>query len=216
VNDPTLPTVIFDFGGVLARTEDRAPRAQLAAHFGMTYEELDALIFNSETARQATLGRISAAQHWQAAARRLAWPLEELPALQRAFWGGDELDEMLVDFLRSLRTRWRTALLSNAWDDLRAGLESGWRIADAFDQIFISAELGLAKPDLAIYAEVQRRLQTPPERLIFVDDFEDNVSAARRAGWNAVHFRNAGQAVAEVEAWLARQRSAALGRGQKT
>ncbi len=209
MDDPTLPTVIFDFGGVLARTEDRAPRAQLAAHFGMTYEELDALVFGSETAQQAALGRISAAQHWQAVARRLEWPLEELPALQRAFWGGDELDEMLLDFLRSLRSRWRTALLSNAWDDLRAGLESEWRIADAFDRIFISAELGLAKPDPAIYAEVQRRLQTPPERLIFVDDFEENVAAARQAGWMAVHFRNAGQAVAEVNAWLARQERAA-------
>ncbi len=201
-----IPTVIFDLGGVLVRTEDRAPRTQLAEHFGMTYEDLDNLVFGSPTAQQATLGRISAQSHWEAVARQLDWPLDELDALQRAFWGGDAVDETLVDFLRSLRGgRFRTALLSNAWDDLRHALEQEWCISDAFDHIFISAELGLAKPDPAIYAEIQRRLDVSPKALIFVDDFVRNVEAARAAGWAAVHFRSAEQALYEVRAWLARQ-----------
>ena len=48
-----IRAVIFDFGGVLVRTEDRTPRAQLAARLGLTYDELSALVFDSESAFQA-------------------------------------------------------------------------------------------------------------------------------------------------------------------
>ncbi len=197
------PVVIFDFGGVLMRTEDHAPRARLAEHFGMAAEELTDLVFRSATADQAILGRISAGEHWRAVARRLGWPEEELPALQRAFWGGDELDETLVDFLRSLRRQCRTALLSNAWDNLRPALKEMWQLDDAFDHIFISAEMGLAKPDPAIYAEVAGRLQSPPRHLFFVDDLHRNVAAARQSGWTAVQFQDTAQAMHTVHAWLA-------------
>ncbi len=199
----STPTIIFDFGGVLLRTEDRDPRTQLAEHFGMTYEDLEDIVFGSSTAAQAAVGRLSAEEHWRAVARQLDWPEEELPALQRAFWGGDELDEQLLDFLRSLRGEWRTALLSNAWDDLRFALTEVWHIEDAFDHLFISAEMGLAKPDPAIYAEVERRLQAEGEDLLFVDDFLRNVAAARQAGWRAIQFRDAEQTMREVCAWLA-------------
>ncbi len=203
-------TIIFDFGGVLLRTEDRAPRTQLAEFLGLTYEALDEIVFGSQSARLASVGKLSAEQHWLAVASQLNWPPEEIPALQRAFWGGDQLDEDLITLLRSLRTsngRYRTALLSNAWDDLRAGLERYWHIADAFDHIFISAELGLAKPDPEIYTRVQTHLEAPPESIIFVDDFQQNIEAARAAGWHGIHFQNSGQAQAELRLLLKKMES---------
>lgn len=198
-----FPVIIFDLGGVLLRTEDRAPRTQLAEFLGLTYEGLDKIVFGSETARQASMGKISAQQHWQTLARQLNWPAEEIPALQRAFWGGDQLDEDLITLLRSLRGQYTTALLSNAWDDLRPSLEEPWHIADAFDHIFISAELGLVKPDPAIYARVQEYLGAAPEDIVFVDDFAENIAAARAAGWHGIHFQNSGQAQAELFRFLA-------------
>ena len=36
-----ITTIVFDLGGVLLRTEDRKPRAQLAERLGMSYEELE-------------------------------------------------------------------------------------------------------------------------------------------------------------------------------
>jgi hypothetical protein len=59
-----VKAVVFDFGGVLMRTEDRKPRSQLAERLGMTYDELSALIFNSPSAILATKGEISAEEHW--------------------------------------------------------------------------------------------------------------------------------------------------------
>jgi HAD superfamily hydrolase (TIGR01509 family) len=119
-----------------------------------------------------------------------------------SFWGGDRLDEVLVDFIRGLREDYTTALLSNAWDDLRPLLVDFWKIADAFEQIFISGEMGMAKPDPAIFQEVVKRLEVDPEEIIFVDDFIENVEAARAAGWNAIHFHSREQTLAELAEYL--------------
>ena len=137
--------VIWDLGGVLLRTEDRRPRQQLAERLGLSYTELDGLVFASPSATEAGLGHISAEEHWLNLCKLAGWSPKDLPAIQHAFWGGDRLDVGLVDYVRSLQRNYRTALLSNNWSNLRQLLTTRWGIADAFDELFISAELGVGK-----------------------------------------------------------------------
>lgn len=197
-----ITTVIFDFGGVLVRTEDRLPRAQLAESHALSFQELEGLVYRSPTARKATVGEITADAHKSTVLESLGFPPGAFEDFGDQFWGGDQLDEVLIDFIRGLQEEYTTALLSNAWDDLRPLLVSNWKIADAFDHIFISGELGLAKPDLKIYQEVVKQLAVKPGEIVFVDDFIENVEAARTAGWNAVHFRSREQALAELAEYL--------------
>ncbi len=112
------------------------------------------------------------------------------------------MDEKLVEFIRGLRGDYTTALLSNAWDDLRPMLVNFWKIDDIFDHIFISAEMRLAKPDPRIYQHVINELQQDPLEMIFVDDFIENVVAARAEGLNAIHFRYRDQALNELAEYL--------------
>jgi epoxide hydrolase-like predicted phosphatase len=197
-----LRAVIFDLGGVLVRTDDRAPRANLAARLGMNYAELSDLVFDNKSARQATLGQISTGQHWEAVRARLGLSQEIFSDVRKEFWAGDTLDTSLVNFLRSLRPRYQTALLSNAWDDLRAILERELKILDAFDQVIISAEVGLMKPDERIFHLALERLGVAPGEAVFVDDFSENIDGARAIGLHAIHFRSADQARVEVEQML--------------
>jgi epoxide hydrolase-like predicted phosphatase len=197
-----LKAVIFDLGGVLVRTVDLEPRQCLAARLGISPGELNHLVFDSDSARLATLGAITTEEHWQAVREALRLSPDEFTAVPQEFWGGDQLDLALVDFLRSLRPRFRTALLSNAWDDLRQVVEERWRIADAFDEIVISAEVGLAKPDARIFTLTLSRLGVLPSEAIFVDDFPENVEAARRVGLQTVLFQSPGQALFELKAML--------------
>jgi HAD superfamily hydrolase (TIGR01509 family) len=95
-----------------------------------------------------------------------------------------------------------TVLLSNAWDNLRKLLEELWKIDGVFDHIFISAEMGFAKPDPEIYKVVIDSLGQDPAELIFVDDFVENVKAAREARLNAIHFRTREQALADLAEYL--------------
>jgi FMN phosphatase YigB (HAD superfamily) len=128
----TIHAVIWDLGGVIVRTENPTPRAELAARLGLSRAELEGIVFAGEWSDRATLGEISSAELWRNVCRQLKRPLEECASVQLAFWGGDQLDRGLVDYIRTLHRSYRTALLSNAFLDLRHALRQ-WGIVDAFD-----------------------------------------------------------------------------------
>jgi epoxide hydrolase-like predicted phosphatase len=194
----SIRAVVFDMGGVLVRTENRAPRTQLAARLGLTYDELSASVFDSKSAHQAMKGEITTAEHWEAVRKTLGVTKEEFALVPLEFWGGDALDQKLIDYLRSLRPHYKTALLSNAWDDLRQMIEEVWMINDAFDEILISAEVGLVKPDRRIFERLISDLGMEPAEAVFVDDFPHNVEAAKAAGLEAIHFLGPDQALGEL------------------
>jgi 2-haloacid dehalogenase len=63
-----------------------------------------------------------------------------------------------------------------------------YSVLNEFDREFISGELGLVKPDPAIYDHVESQSGVAPERLIFTDDSPANVAAAAERGWKAHLF----------------------------
>jgi epoxide hydrolase-like predicted phosphatase len=185
----TIHAVIFDFGGVLLRTEDPYPRQQLASRLGIPKEQFYHQIFDSESARQAMVGKISAEAHLEAVRQALGIGEDAYRQARDEFWAGDKLDEELIGYLRGLKSRYKIALLSNAWDDLRSVIQRNWAISDVFDEMIISAEVGIAKPDARIYRIAVDRLGVAPQEAVFVDDFIENITSARAFGLQTVHFQ---------------------------
>jgi 2-haloacid dehalogenase len=66
-----------------------------------------------------------------------------------------------------------------------------------FDRRFVSGELGVLKPEPAIYAAVEAATGIAPDRLLFTDDSAENVAAAAARGWGVHHFTG-------PEGWAAR------------
>jgi HAD superfamily hydrolase (TIGR01549 family) len=198
----TIKAVIFDIGGVLVRTGDRLPRLRLAERLGMTYAELSALVFDSPSAVQVSFGQISVQQHWEIVCQALHLPTAGWQALEDEFFVGDRVDMELVNYVRSLHPRYRTGIISNGWPNVHPSLTEKWKIGDAFDEIIISAEVGLAKPDPRIFALAISRLNIAPAEAVFVDDFPENVEAARNFGLYAIRFQDPAQAIAEVNQLL--------------
>ncbi len=71
-------------------------------------------------------------------------------------------------------------------------------VLDRFRDIVVSGQERLVKPDPAIYRLAARRFGFPPERMLFIDDNQDNVAAARLEGWHAHHFTDAAALEAEL------------------
>ena len=67
-----------------------------------------------------------------------------------------------------------------------------------FDQLFTSFGLGERKPDAAIYERACEETGLHPSQCLFLDDTEDNITAARAAGWNAELSRDSSQRTAEI------------------
>ena len=133
----TIRAVFFDLGGVIVRTEYQAPRERLAERLNTTYEDLYKIVFDSDTGRKASVGSISADEHWVAVARRLGRPASETQAIRTEFFGGDVIDRTLLDFIRSIRPQLKTGVISNAWPDMRDYLVEN-KFDDAFDTLVLS------------------------------------------------------------------------------
>ncbi|MGD8758613.1 MAG: HAD family phosphatase [Anaerolineales bacterium] len=197
-----IRAVIWDLGGVLVRTHDHSGRARWENQLGLKPHELERLVFRGPMGKRAALGEAHAADVWREVADQLGVPISERDRLVHDFWDGDRLDGELAAYVRSLRPRYRTGLLSNAWSDLRHFLETEWQIAGAFDHIVISAEVGFAKPDPRIYNLSLEGLRVAAHEAVFVDDFEENLAAARELGLHTVHFRTRDQTLRELGALL--------------
>jgi putative hydrolase of the HAD superfamily len=181
--------LFFDVGGVLMRTEDLSPRRKWEERFGLAEWGLADAVFNSPPSRRASIGLGGSPEIWRHIAERFGLDEAEAADLQRDFWAGDRLDESLLAYIASLRPRYRTAIISNAWPDMRDYLSQSPGIQAAFERTYISAEIGMAKPDPRIYEFVLRDLSLKPEEAVFVDDFPENVDAARSLGMAVVHYQ---------------------------
>jgi putative hydrolase of the HAD superfamily len=194
----TIRAVFFDLGGVIVRTEYQAPREQLAERLGMEYDDLDRIVFNSETGQQASTGAITSDQHWEAIMKRLKRPLDEMPSIRQEFFAGDIIDRDILNFLRSLRITHKTGLISNAWSDLRDYMMRE-KMIDAFDHIVISAEVGVAKPEPGIFQIALKQAGVSPDEAVFVDDFYVNIEGCEKVGIKGIHFKDAESALQQLK-----------------
>ncbi len=185
----TIKAIIWDVGGVLLRTEDFSSRDALAQELGLTRQQIDQAVFHGVTGDAAQCGRIPLEQHWQALGRTLQLDPAGLSQFRRRFFAGDVLDQALVERIRGLRPRYKTAILSNAFSDLRQWLDQ-WKIADAFDSVIVSAEVGVMKPHPHIYQAALDALDVAPQEALFIDDFTRNIAGAEALGMHAIHFIN--------------------------
>ena len=201
----SVRNIFIDFGGVIMRTEDQGPRRRQAERLGMTYHDLENIFFESESSLRATTGEIPEEAHWQTVAKTLGVSRAEADQIIVEFFSGDRLDNALLDLLRSLRPEHKVGLISNAWSGLRA-LITREKFDDVFDEMIISAEVGLGKPDPRIYYLALEKLGAKPEESVFVDDVLVNVEAARSTGMNAIQFTQPERALEELKQLLSNHR----------
>lgn len=198
----TIKAVVFDMGGVLLRSENYAPRIALAKKYGLTLKQLEDLVFNSESAALATVGKLTDLEHWAQVCNSLNVPYEDRGIFEEDFWKGDRLDKELIDFLDSLRPGIKTGLLSNAWVGTREILKNRHACRDVFDVSIFSYEVGLAKPDPEIYRLILEYLKVDSCETIFLDDNQENVESANVLGFHAILFTDREQALKEIRALL--------------
>ncbi len=190
-------------GGVLLRTFDWKKRRSWERRLGLRPASLEHRVFEGEVGRLAMLGRATADDVWEDLGRAFGLSDEGRRTLKADFFAGDRLDDVLLDYITSLRPGTRTALISNAWPGIRRVL--GRAGGDAvFDEIIVSAEVGVAKPDPLIYQIAVDRLHIPASAIVFVDDRPRNLEAAQAVGMRPVMFNGTQRTIEAVERLLDR------------
>ncbi len=197
-----IRAVIFDFGDVLIRTEAPSGQRKWEKRLGLPEGGLAKGVFESEVADRSMVGRATEAEVWEYVAVNFGLDDEQLAELQRDFWSGWRLDTELVSFLGNLRPHYKTAILSNAWPGTREMFTEILKLDQAVNEMIISAEEGVAKPDHRIYQIAVGRLGVQPDEAVFVDDLIENVQAAQAFGMWGIQFKSTQQAIAEVQEYL--------------
>ena len=197
----SIKAVFFDLGGVIVRTEFQAPRQLLADRLGMEYEDLNKIVFDSESGLKASMGEISSEDHWASVIKRLKRPTSELVAIRDEFFAGDIVDRTLVEYIRSLRGNYKTGLISNAWGDLRDFIARE-KFDDAFDKMIISAEVGAMKPEAKIFQIALEQFGVSPNEAVFVDDFLINIEGCEKVGMKGIHFKDPESALKQLKKLL--------------
>lgn len=189
-----LRAIIFDFGGVLL---DWDPRNLYRRFFPEQPEAMEAFL------AEINFSEWNAAQD---GGRPLAEGVRELSSrfpqyayLARAYhkyWEASINGPVpgSADILQRLKTRGFALYgLSNWSSETFPIARAKYEIFNLFDDIVISGEAGLIKPDPAIFTHLLRRIGRLPGECLFIDDSLPNVQCADRMGFAAVHFRNGEQ-----------------------
>lgn len=96
------------------------------------------------------------------------------------------IDYRLVDAIQRLRQNGVVCCLATSQERNRADyMRSVMGFQDAFDRLFISCEVGSQKPEFAFYQHIEEDLRLEKDSILFWDDLEINVMAARENGWFA-------------------------------
>ncbi|MEX1009614.1 MAG: HAD-IA family hydrolase [Acidimicrobiia bacterium] len=168
---------LFDLDGVVRRFPGHAQ-----------WPEVPAVAFAPGLLDEAVTGKITD-EEWRAEVLRR---LGHESAAAVAAWSEScgEVNDAVLELVRDVRVRMPVGLLTNGTTRLRADLDR-LGIAHEFDAVFNSCDLGVAKPDPAVYELVCERLDVPPPSVFFVDDSPGHVDAARDVGFRAVLFVDA-------------------------
>lgn len=185
----SLRAVIFDFGGVLLDMRWDVARELDRTH-GLPKSSVFETLYRCRAWDEIECG-VGDPVAWTENAHR---ELERragraLPRLHDEWRRAQTTIAANIKLAQSLRSRYRCSILSNADISLRDRLKSELGLDSYFDDIVVSAEVGMAKPRPEVFRLAADRLGLPPEACVFVDDWDKNVEAARAVGMQAVLHR---------------------------
>ncbi|HYF97110.1 MAG TPA: HAD-IA family hydrolase [Patescibacteria group bacterium] len=100
------------------------------------------------------------------------------------------IDEELVKLISLLKQKYQIGLLSNSRGDYLRPILDKHGITQLFDEIIISSEVGIIKPDPAIFELALGRTGITAEQAIFIDDNETNAQAAASIGIKSIWYKD--------------------------
>src|SRR5262245_31559687 len=175
---------MFDVGGVLLDRSFDDVLGRWNDRLGLPPDTFLYTLYGS-TDGTVLVGKVDADDHWPLVGAKLGLDAQQIQQLRDELDRAVRVDETLASYLAALRPHVRTAIVTNAWSHGRAELEAHG-LDLLVDEIVVSAEVGVAKPDPAIYELTLARLGVAADETVLVDDTQGHCDAASALGIHAV------------------------------
>jgi len=193
--------VLFDWGGVLSvggTPDELSERVSQLLH--KTPHETNVLL--RPLLDSLKRGKITVEGFWDTLERQLGHPID---VTKRDIWAPIvtlQPQNELTDFVRQLQSRgYVTGILSNVFPNTAEEIRAeGWY--NLYNPVFLSSELGMAKPDREIYEHAIQWLEVSAHEIIFVDDQQRCLDPAHELGMTTVLAHNAKQIIKDISELL--------------
>jgi len=108
-------------------------------------------------------------------------------------------DEGVISLLPTLKGKYLLVLLSNTNSIHQKHGWDHYEFIKYFDELILSYKIGALKPEEKIYKAVEAFTKKPPEEHIFIDDIFEYAEAAKKVGWDAIHFTGYDNLIGELK-----------------
>src|SRR6266567_85141 len=164
-----IKAIITDVGGVLIRELDQDARAFWEDKLHLTRQQLITEVYRTGVAKRATIGKAPYEKIWQDVQNKFNLTDNEVMQMEQDFHAGDRLNTQFYSFMQDMHTQYQTAILSNSWLNSREIYIQKYHLDKIVDQMIISAEEGMRKPNKTIFRVALQRLDVLPDEAIYVD-----------------------------------------------
>ena len=197
---PSVEAVLFDYGLVLSGPPDAGAWGAMKQVVHVDEPSFHGAYWMHR--HDYDRGTLNGASYWSAVAAELNQTLShdqltELLAQDVKLW--TQPNAPMIDLADRLqRAGVKTGILSNIGDAMEDGIRAHAEWLAGFAHHTFSHRLGIAKPELAIYRHAAEGLGVAAEHILFIDDREENVTAALEAGMQAIQYVDHGKFVSEM------------------
>jgi len=189
-----IEALLFDLGGVVIEIDFHRVFAAWAGHAGVPVSELQKRFAFDAAYQRHERGEIAAVAYFGAVRGALGVSLSD--AQMEQGWNAIFIGEMpgVAQLLAGLAPRLPLYAFSNSNATHRAFWQTRYaRTLAPFRDVFVSCDLGARKPEARAYEQVAAAVGAPSSRILLLDDTEENVLGARRAGMQAECVRSAAE-----------------------
>jgi glucose-1-phosphatase len=196
-----IKVLLFDLGRVLVDFDHLRAAQRIAAFCSKTPDQIYDLFFESGVTAAFEAGKITPEDFYLQVKQMLDLKLSygSFEPIWNDIFFLSAKNRSVFSLANSLRTHYKTALLSNINILHYEYLKKNFPIFGAFDRIFLSFQLGLIKPDKKIYNLVIQELGVSPEEIFYTDDRPELVESAKSLGISGCVFTNFGQLISDLQ-----------------
>jgi FMN phosphatase YigB (HAD superfamily) len=193
--DKPVKAIVFDLGRVLVDFDHRLAAEKISQLTGKTPQQIFDLFFDSPLIQSFEQGKISPEDFFAQVSRMLGLRIsfEQFLLIWNRIFFFTEENKAVYALGKSLKSKYRLALLSNINVLHFDYLKLNFPVFDIFQDIFASCQMGYIKPEPEIYCKAIASLGVLPEEIFYVDDRPELIAQAVKLGIRGFVFKGTGQ-----------------------
>lgn len=184
-----IKCVLFDIGGVLVDWHMSWITSEVSKRFEINEDILSDAF--SKHLHELDSGKIQETTFWNKIADDVnSAPLKEnTESLWNTYFRKNaKPNQDIINLAKTISENSYTMGIISNIEEITHRVVDDWNVLEPFEHKFMSYRIGFSKPDSRIYEHVIQRLPFDPPQMIFIDDKESNVEAAKRSRIKAIHF----------------------------